>query len=167
MNTDNITANDVREISHPQIAKRANITTITASLIMALAGILAAILWSVSAGIILILAGALVYIIKPKREVYEPTGSSIHRKTYYLASEKSEITRKILEGELNDSTEPVQLLQQGGTKLDVLISSDHDFVAWQVFHFVPHKYVPVSQVQTLTGPPAVKFARFIKRSSKE
>nr|MBP6454625.1 hypothetical protein [Bacteroidales bacterium] len=64
MNTDNITTNDVREISHPQIAKRANITTITSSLLLILAGILAVILWSGVAGVILIIAGAIVYIIK-------------------------------------------------------------------------------------------------------
>lgn len=166
MNTDNITTNDVREISHPQIAKRANITTITSSLLLILAGILAVILWSGVAGVILVITGAIVFIIKPKTEIYEPTGCHIERKSYFLSSEKSEITRKILEGELNDSTEPVQFLQQGGTRLDVLISKDRDFVAWQVFHFVPHKYVPVSKVYTLTGPPAVQFARFIKRSDK-
>ena len=166
MNTDNITTNDVREISHPQVAKRANITIIATSLILVISGILAIVLWSGAAGVIIIIAGAITYIIKPTLEIYEPTGGHVVRKSYYIASEKNQITKTILEGELNDSVEALQFLEQGGTRLDVLITKDKGFAAWQLFHFVPHKYEPVSKVYTLTGPPAVQFARFIERSSK-
>ena len=166
MNADNITTNDVREISHPQVAKRANITIITSSLILILAGIISLVLWSATAGAVIIVAGVITYLIKPKIEVYEPTGCHIGRRTFYVASEKSQAIKTILEGELNDSVEALQFLQQGGTRLDVLLTKDKDFAAWQLFHFVPHKYEPMSKVYTLTGPPAVQFARFIDRSAK-
>lgn len=166
MSTDNKITKDVREILHPQVVTRTNITTISSALVLILAGILAVILWSGAAGVIIIVVGALVYILKPKIEIYEPTGCHIKRHSYYIATEKRDSIIKTFEGELNDSVEPIMLLDSGGTRLDLLVSKDKSFLAWQIFHFVPHKYEPVSEMHTLTGPPAVQLERFISRSIK-
>lgn len=166
MNTDNNTLNDVREISHPDVVKRTNVTSILLTSISILAGILSVVLWSGAAGVILIITGALIYVIKPKTEVYEPTGCKVYRKSYFVASEKTESVIKILEGELNDSVEPLQFLQSGSVRIDTLFNKERNFMAWQIFHFVPHRYEPVTKVNTLSGPPAVQFSRFLERSEK-
>lgn len=157
---------EIRKISHPKVVKRVNMTSVTVSIVLILSGILTLIFGLTSVAILLLALGAIFYFVKGSVELYEPTGSHVKTFSMYTPADKMHELRATLSGELNDATPAFTVVPSAGGRLDIIVSADGEFAAWQTFHFIPHRYEPTSEVFTLTGPPAKQFIRYINRCKK-
>ncbi|PKP37217.1 MAG: hypothetical protein CVT97_06530 [Bacteroidetes bacterium HGW-Bacteroidetes-14] len=157
---------DIRKINHPKVVKRVNMPAVTISIVLILSGILTLVFGLTAVAILLLALGIIFYFVKGSVELYEPTGSHVKSVSIYTPAEKLHDLKATLKGELNDSTPAFTVVPSAGGRLDVIVSADGDFAAWQIFHFIPHRYEPLTEVHTLTGPPAKQFIRYIERCKK-
>jgi len=157
---------DIRKINHPKVVKRVNMPSVTVSIVLILSGILTLVFGLTAVAILLLALGIIIYFVKGSVELYEPTGSHVKTFSLYTPAEKLHDLKATLNGELNDATPAFSVVQSAGGRLDVIVSADGEFAAWQIFHFIPHRYEPLTEGNTLTGPPAKQFIRYINRCKK-
>lgn len=96
-----------------------------------------------------------------ERVVYQPTHSPIHSFRNYYDSQAANILLQI--SETASRQESLQRLSEiktetsGNYRLDLCISDDHNFVAFQVFERQSTTFVPFTTLCFLEGPNAMAF----------
>lgn len=160
--------------SHPDIAKRTNVSGLILSVIMLLVGILIfASLFQMNdksstvsmalmvLGTAFLLLGVFRLFWKSKEIVYLPTGSvAKERSLFFDLKYLGKLTDMIERGQLNTETD-VKSDASGNVRMDVMISQDNKFAAVQVFQFVPYTYTPVTTVRYFTGNDAAAVSSFL------
>ena len=160
--------------AYPQVAKRMSLTSILLSLLVASVGTVM-IVFSMhmeedsstlrmsffTLGPILLLAALYWMFSKSTVMVYTPTGSMISESSYYMDSCYLSELMDAMEQRRFGALTKVNFKPNGNGRLDYLISKDRQFVAVQLFHFVPYAYEPVSQVYYYVGDDAAAIARYL------
>ncbi len=162
--------------SHPDIAKRTSVFGLVISVAMMVAGILifASIFEmndrtsTISMGLMvlgtaLILLGVFRLFWKSKEIVYLPTGSVAREHSMFFDLKYiGKLTEMIKNGNL-DSEAGVKSEPSGNVRMDIMISQDNEFVALQLFQFVPYTYTPVTSIRYFTGGEAAAVSAFLSK----
>ena len=165
--------------SHPNIVKHTSITAMIFSSCMVVVGF--GILYSsfqiednsstlamllMVAGSALLLAGIFRFFWKTKQLVYAPTGSGMKERTMFYGSAVLDQLEHLIEsGDFSNNTfRKLKSSSSGNVRLDVLISNDANFVALQLFQFVPYTYTAVTPVVYFSGENAREVAEFLNAS---
>ncbi len=96
-----------------------------------------------------------------ERVSYQPTHSRIESYRNYYALADAEFLQRIAEADdprqcLTEQTE-VHTTEAQEYRLDLCMSHDHEFAAFQVFQLLPDGYVPYSKLRFLEGDSAHVF----------
>jgi len=162
--------------SHPDIAKRTNVSGLIFSVAMLLAGVfIFASIFEMSdksstlsmalmvLGTAFILLGVFRLFWKSKEMVYLPTGSvTKERSVFFDLKYLGELTDRIETGRLNGEAEVISC-GSGNVRMDAMISQDNKFAAVQLYQFVPYAYTPVTSVRYFTGSDAVAVSTFLEK----
>ncbi|MFA6333982.1 MAG: hypothetical protein WCX48_00300 [Bacteroidales bacterium] len=135
--------------------------------LLTIIGIVAIVLsWTIT-GIILIIAGVILFLVKPKQEIYKPTGSVVNKYSSYFDKEYITQLEKIVRGNITEETANFKLSNSGSGRIDVIISADKEFIAVQLFRFVPHTYEQATEFISYTGPQAKQLIDYLEKCRKE
>lgn len=162
---------------HPDIAKRASVSSIVISAVLALGGIIAFAtslqmgeatstmsMVLMTTGTILLLVALFRLFWRSKEWVYIPTGSVTKEGTCFfdecdLRALTNQFDTKAL-GKDGD----MQPKSNGNIRMDYLISQDRRFAAVQLFRFIPYTYEAASSVYYLTEQDAQAFTHCLEKN---
>lgn len=162
--------------SHPDIAKRTNVSGFIFSIAMLLLGVFifasvfemndASSTLSMAlmvAGTAFILLGLYRLFWKSKEMVYLPTGSVTKERSIFFDLRHLGKLADMIENDRPDGEVEVKSCSCGNVRMDVMISQDNRFAAVQLFQFVPYAYVPVTSVHYFTGSHAAAVSVFLEK----
>ncbi len=155
---------------HPYISKKTSVFAIVVSLMLAFLAI-AMIVVSVSVdyfstvmnmslltlGTILLLLALYRIFWKSVEVIYLPTGSVVLEGTFYIDSCDLPVMKQMMESKNFSLLTEMNFKSSGNGRVDYLTSKDGQFVAVQLFRFVPYTYEPASQVYYYMGDDATAF----------
>lgn len=146
-----------------QISKRINVKILALAIAVFTAGIIAFVYSTILIGSILLISGVLLFAIKAKNEVYEPTGSIVYREICYFDKEALPKVESIVRsGFANGDVLP--LLENGSGKMEIIKTADSGFIAVQMYKFIPYKFVEHGEQICYTGINAKKLIECIEHS---
>lgn len=149
-----------------EITKKMNAGVLALTVILFSAAVVAIIFSQRILGTLLLLTGIVVFAIKGKQEVYKPNGSKIKRGTYYFDKEIISRVENIVKGGFEEDAAILPLLENGGGKMETIMTTDREFIAVQLFRFVPHKFEETTEHICYTGIKARKLIECIEKSKK-
>ena len=149
-----------------EITKKMNAGVLALTIILVSAAVVSVIFSQSILGTLLLLTGIIVFAIKAKQEVYKPTGSKIKRGTYYFDKEMISRVENIVKGGFAEDTSILPLLENGGGKMETIMTADREFIAVQLFRFIPHKFEETTEHICYTGIKAKKLIECIEKSKK-
>jgi len=149
-----------------EITKKMNAGVLALTIILVSTAVVAIIFSQSILGTLLLLTGIVVFAIKGKQEVYKPTGSKIKRGTYYFDKEIISRVENIVKGGFEEDEAILPLLENGGGKMETIMTTDREFIAVQLFRFVPHKFEETTEHICYTGIKARKLIECIEKSKK-
>ncbi|MDD2281020.1 MAG: hypothetical protein PHI95_02305 [Bacteroidales bacterium] len=149
-----------------EITKKMNAGVLALTIILVSTAVVAIIFSQSILGTLLLLTGIVVFAIKGKQEVYKPTGSKIKRGTYYFDKEIISRVENIVKGGFEEDAAILPLLENGGGKMETIMTTDREFIAVQLFRFVPHKFEETTEHICYTGIKARKLIECIEKSKK-
>lgn len=160
--------------SHPDIAKRTNVSGLIFSFTMLLVGVLAFLSTLELAdrsstlsmalmvfGIGLFLVGAFRLFWKSKAVVYLPTGSITREHSAFFDLKHLDKLADLVNSRSFTSQSSLKSEPSGNIRMDVILSEDRKFAAVQLFQFVPYTYQPVTEVHYFTNEEASAVAAFL------
>lgn len=164
---------------HSDITKRVSVSGIVISSLMLLAGILLFVLTfelhvhssTISMALMVVGTGLFLWGVfrlfwKSRQLVYLPTGSVVKERSMFFDVKDLESLTQMVNATDFSAGMDVQRCVSGNVRMDLLLSADHQFIAVQLFQFVPYNYQPVTQVRYFTGNDAAVFATFVEKNSK-
>ena len=149
-----------------EITKKMNAGVLALTIILVSTAVVAIIFSQSILGTLLLLTGIVVFAIKGKQEVYKLTGSKIKRGTYYFDKEVISRVENIVKGGFEEDAAILPLLENGGGKMETIMTTDREFIAVQLFRFVPHKFEEATEHICYTGIKARKLIECIEKSKK-
>lgn len=149
-----------------EITKKMNAGVLALTIILVSTAVVAIIFSQSILGTLLLLTGIVVFAIKGKQEVYKTTGSKIKRGTYYFDKEIISRVENIVKGGFEEDAAILPLLENGGGKMETIMTTDREFIAVQLFRFVPHKFEETTEHICYTGIKARKLIECIEKSKK-
>jgi hypothetical protein len=149
-----------------EITKKMNAGILALTIVLASAAVAAIAFSQNTIGALLLLAGIIIFAIKGKQEVYKPTSSKIKRGTYYFDKEVISRVENIVMGGFEEDSAILPLLENGGGKMQTITTADREFIAVQLFRFVPHKFEETTEHICYTGIKARKLIECIEKSKK-
>jgi hypothetical protein len=149
-----------------EITKKMNAGVLALTIILVSTAVVAIIFSQSILGTLLLLTGIVVFAIKGKQEVYKPNGSKIKRGTYYFDKEIISRVENIVKGGFEEDAAILPLLENGGGKMETIMTTDREFIAVQLFRFVPHKFEETTEHICYTGIKARKLIECIEKSKK-
>jgi len=149
-----------------EITKKMNAGVLALTIILVSTAVVAIIFSQSILGTLLLLTGIVVFAIKGKQEVYKPNGSKIKRGTYYFDKEIISRVENIVKGGFEEDEAILPLLENGGGKMETIMTTDREFIAVQLFRFVPHKFEETTEHICYTGIKARKLIECIEKSKK-
>jgi len=149
-----------------EITKKMNAGVLALTIILVSAAVVAVIFSQNTTGALLLLTGIIIFAIKGKQEVYKPTGSKIKRGTYYFDKEVISRVENIVKGGFAEDTAILPLLENGGGKMETIMTADREFISVQLFRFIPHKFEEATEQICHTGIKAKKLIECIENSKK-
>lgn len=171
--TENLEAN-LFSVVHPHISKRTSVVSLLLSLVIALVGIVCIVSSlsldnsSAAVSMTLLTLGTIFILFALYRAfwrsvdiIYTPTGSVVCEGTFYVDSADLEILHKILKNNDFKHLSRMSFKQNGNGRIDCMFSKDGEFVAVQLFHFVPFAYEPFSAIYYYVGADAKAFKKCI------
>lgn len=160
--------------AYPHISKRTNIVSVLLSLGIALLGCVCIVISlglddsSVTISMVLLTVGTVLLLYALYRVfwrsaeiVYTPTRSVIRERTFYVNSADLEALQRILENKDLKLFSRISFKQSGNGRIDCMFSKDGEFMAVQLFHFVPYAYEPFSAIYYYSDEDAKAFKRYI------
>ncbi len=152
--------------SLPEIIIKPNIVSLAIAGVLTLIAIAAIVLSFAAMGSVLLIIGVILFFVKPKKEVYASTGSSIKRYSCYFDKDYTAQFEKVVRGDINEETSIIKIQTSGSGRIDVLESLDKEFIAVQFFIFVPHAYQQATEFITYTGPQAKQLMDYLDKCRK-
>ena len=149
-----------------EITKKMNAGVLALTIILVSTAVVAIIFSQSILGTLLLLTGIVVFAIKGKQEVYKPNGSKIKRGTYYFDKEIISRVENIVKGGFEEDEAILPLLENGGGKMETIMTTDREFIAVQLFRFVPHKFEETTEHICYSGIKAKKLIECIEKSKK-
>ena len=149
-----------------EITKKMNAGVLALTIILVSTAVVAIIFSQSILGTLLLLTGIVVFAIKGKQEVYKTTGSKIKRGTYYFDKEIISRVENIVKGGFEEDAAILPLLENGGGKMETIMTTDREFIAVQLFRFVPHKFEETTEHICYKGIKARKLIECIEKSKK-
>jgi hypothetical protein len=153
-------------VNQTEITKKMNAGVLALTVSLISAGVVSIIFSLSIIGSLLILTGIILFALKAKLEIYRPTGSKIKRGTYYFDKEIISRVENIVKGGFEEDNAILPLLENGGGKMETIITADKEFIAVQLFRFVPHKFEETTEHICYTGVKARKLIECIEKSKK-
>ena len=157
---------------HPNLTKHVCVFSILVSLLLGTVGIGGILLFFHSAetsfmlsmtiiiiGVVLLLIALFRLFWRSKELIYIPTGSPVMEGTCYLDICDLQKMSDVLEQARFDCTAHIPLKLSGNARLDYLVSKDDEFVAVQLYHFIPYTYEPTTRIFYYTHTDATNFIR--------
>ena len=114
-------------------------------------------------GILCILIGVSILILKSKQRIYAKTGSVIKQQICYFSRDELNIAQNLLINGKFENEKAITLLDTGNLYFEVQISKDKCFAAVQIFEFVPFAFQPTTQIYYFTDNQALKFYEYMQR----
>lgn len=149
-----------------EITKKMSAGVLALAIILVSAAVAAIAFSQNTIGALLLLTGIIIFAVKGKQEVYKPTGSKIKRGTYYFDKEIISRVENIVKGGFAEDNAILPLLENGGGKMETITTADREFIAVQLFRFVPHKFEEATEHICYTGIKAKKLIECIENSKK-
>ena len=163
--------------SHPDIIKRFNISRLLIYVTLFIVGLIVFFsafeiytqmpLFSyIIGGFGLFLIGLSIarFLKKSKEMIYLPTRSITKKQSLFFDFKYLEDLKNFVStGQLSD----IYCLKpdmNGNVRLDILESTDHKFVALQLYRFVPYTYSPVTEIYCYTDQDAAKVCSLISEN---
>lgn len=146
-----------------QISKRINVKVLALAISMFSAAIVAFVLSYGIIGSIMLILGVLLLAIKAKNEVYEPTGSIVKREVCYFDKESLQKVESIVRSALANG-DILPLLENGSGKMEVIRTADKEFIAVQMYKFIPYKFEEHAEQICHTGIQAKNLIECIEKS---
>lgn len=106
--------------------------------------------------------GAMAFIIKKERYVYQPTGKILKKHKVYVAPNQSSKLYQIVENNKYDDLQSLGHTSQSNLSLEVFCSEDEQYALVQVMEFIPYNDVPMTSVKVCEGTQAKQIAYFLK-----
>ncbi|EKD32638.1 MAG: hypothetical protein ACD_77C00029G0003 [uncultured bacterium] len=148
-----------------EIIKKMNAGVLALTISLMSAAAIAIIFSQNTIGILLLLTGIIIFAIKGKQEIYKPTGSKIKRGTYYFDKELISKVEDIIKGGFAEDSAIIPIIENGGGKMETIITADREFIAVQLFRFIPHKFEETTEQICYTGKEAKKLIECIEKST--
>jgi hypothetical protein len=117
-------------------------------------------------GIVLIITGIFIVILRSKRYVYGQTDKSVTRQVYYVKKEQEEMLKKLL-SQQDFSAAPCKFEESGNFKIEVLTSSDRRFSAGQLFEYHPFNFYAVTPLYCYENEQSEKLLSFLDNCKKK
>lgn len=163
--------------THPDMVQRTSVSSIIISAVLCVvgAGAFAASLKMgdssstlsmvfMAGGTILFLWAIFRFFWRSKEWVYAPTGSVTKEGACFFDVCDLQNLTHALEQKGFEAPNEVKVKASGNVRMDYMISRDREFVAVQLFRFVPYTYQPASAVFYFTGKDAGAFVRCLETS---
>ncbi len=117
---------------------------------------------SVSAGVVVLVIGLLRFFMGKKQYILKQTGSKLSSYSIYFDKEESGKIKSLFETGRFDEIARLHHKDNGGVRVDMLVSNDKKFVAAQLFEYVPYRYEAVSPVICLYEEDAAGLSKCIE-----
>lgn len=160
--------------AHPDIVKRTHVSRLLFSVAMLLVGVLvfvfvlgedhrppALTMLLMVIGTALVLSGLFCLFWKSKVMVYAPTGSVTKEHSLFFDLKYIDRLREGIEKGSLSAEAGIKSEGSGNVRMDVILSQDNQFVAIQLFQFVPYTYVPITAIYYYIGVEAASWAAFL------
>ncbi|MDR0757846.1 MAG: hypothetical protein LBF85_08375 [Tannerella sp.] len=111
--------------------------------------------------------GKLLPFMKTKRYVLRENGSEVKKETFYFNKTQLPGFMNALSTQNFSGVKPIEIVSaQGGCYMDVVTASDRQFVAVQLYEYVPFAFYPVNDMYQFRGKPAEDFLAYFDRCRK-
>ena len=163
--------------THPDVIKRTRIPSVILSAILCVAGAGAfATAFKLGdssstlsmalmvGGTVLFLWAVFRFFWRSKEWVYAPTGSVAEEGASFFDACDLQALTDTLEKKDFGTKNDVKVKPNGNVRMDYMISRDKEFVAVQLFRFIPYTYEPASSVFYFTGEDANAFVHCLRTS---
>lgn len=114
--------------------------------------------------VVLLLAGFYRLLNKRTQLIYVPTGSAMLSGSFYLDSQQLERLKADLTEHPETDLSDIKFVKSGNTRLDYVVSRDGNFMAAQLFQYVPYNFEPVTDVVYYEEKEAQNFAMFLLKN---
>jgi uncharacterized membrane protein len=117
-------------------------------------------------GVLIILLGVSLLVLKNKQKVHEKTGSIIKSQLYYISREDLVSAKNTLAAGKFENEKAVPIVDTSNVYFDTLISKDKAFASVQIFEFVSYDFQPATPLYYYTDNQALKFCEYVERCKK-
>ena len=146
----------------PEIAYKLNSRILFFDGIFSLIAIIAFIFSLNILGISLIIVGTIIFLAKAKQETYLPTNSVIKKYSIFFDKQDMAALEKIINGNLTDETKYIKPNDSGTCKVEVTVSRDKEYIAIQLYRFVPYFYEKAADQIFHTGTKAKEIGNYFE-----
>ena len=101
------------------------------------------------------------FLTQRHQVIYVPTQSTVSKDSVYLDSLELNILKSILLNHKLEELKQITLKQSGNARVDFLVSKDKEFLAVQLFQYIPYKFEPTSEVLYFDEKEAKEIANFL------
>ena len=111
--------------------------------------------------IVLLVLSVYRFVTKRSQVIYIPTQSAVVKESVYIDSLELNILKSILLNHKLEELKKITLKQSGNARIDFLVSKDKEFLAMQLFQYIPYKFEPTSEVLYFDEKEAKEIADFL------
>lgn len=116
-------------------------------------------------GTIFLLVAIYRFFWRSKERIYIPTGSVVYDSNYYFDISDTEQLAAILEKGDFSHQNGIELKMSGNLRMDCMMAKDRNFIAVQLYRFVPYTYEPMTPIYHFTGEQASQLMDCLERKS--
>ena len=113
-------------------------------------------------GIVLVGYGAFQAVWQSKKWFYTPTNSITSCHDYYYGADDFTALKLAVESKNLNAINKIKVQSDGNVRLRVIKSKDNQFVAAQVFRYVPFEFRPESKIAVMKDAEAKEFVESCK-----
>lgn len=114
--------------------------------------------------VILLILGFYRLLRKRYQLIYVPTESVMLSGSFYLETQQFERFKAALTGEPTTDFSQFNLTRSGNIRLDYVVSRDGQFVASQVFQYIPYNFEPATDIVCYEEKNAHNLAMFLLKN---
>lgn len=111
--------------------------------------------------IVLIILGLYRLFFKRKQLVYFPTKSTLISGSAYFDTKHLEELKAAIETNQETNLSDYEFTNSGNSRLDYMVSKDGQFVAVQLYQYVPYTFEPVCEVASFEASQAANFGTYL------
>jgi hypothetical protein len=106
------------------------------------------------AGLVVVVAGIVLWMVKKGRYVHRPSGRGMKRFKIYIAPEQSFRLQQVLQERAYEQLGALRQPHESNLSVEVFLADDHEYALLQALEFIPYNDVPTTGVVVCRGAEA-------------